>query len=174
MSRDQLHSRVLHVVVAEVQLPQVRRVEAQRRCQMSAAFLCDSTERQSVWQAGDSNVIQKHIHWSKDDVTLNEKPAYLNVSSLQCELASPTESSSTSGSCRSFPLRSSSFRREVSELRTEANSAQHSWRLHSFNLQVRICFVPVACYLKEIETACIMLLSHCIICCVQETCVIWP
>ena len=75
-------------------------------------------------------------------------PAYLKFSSLQCELASPTESSSTSGSCRSFPLRSSSFRREVSELRTEANSAQHSWRLHSFNLQVRIRFVPVACYLN--------------------------
>lgn len=51
-SRDQLHSRLLQVVVAQVQLPQVRGVGVQRWRQVSAAFLCDSTEWQPVWREG--------------------------------------------------------------------------------------------------------------------------
>ena len=72
--------------------------------------------------------------------------SYLKVSSLQSVLASPAERGFTSESCRSFPLRSSSFRCDVSELRTEARSAQHFWRMHSFNLQARICFIPIIHY----------------------------
>lgn len=51
-SRDQLHSRLLKVVVAQVQLPQVRGVGVQRWRQVSAAFLCDSAEWQPVWREG--------------------------------------------------------------------------------------------------------------------------
>lgn len=81
----------------------------------------------------------------KNDLT----SSYLKVSSLQSVLASPAESGFTSESCRSFPLRSSSFRWDVPVLRTEARSAQHFWRMHSFNLQVRIRFIWISycvCY----------------------------
>lgn len=87
---------------------------------------------------------------SKDYVTLYVKASYPNVSSVQSVLDSPAERSFTSESCRSFPLRSRCLRWDLSLLRTEVTSAQHSWRLHSFNLQVRTCFVlSVMLYEKE-------------------------
>ena len=50
----------------------------------------------------------------------------LRVSSVQCGLPSPAESSFTPESCRSLVLRSSFFRLEELELRTEARASQHS------------------------------------------------
>jgi len=48
----------------------------------------------------------------------------LRVSSVQCGLPSPAESSFTPESCRSLVLRSSSLRLEELELRTEARASQ--------------------------------------------------
>ena len=49
----------------------------------------------------------------------------LRVSSVQCGLPSPAESSFTPESCRSLVLRSSSLRLQELELRTEARASQH-------------------------------------------------
>ena len=49
----------------------------------------------------------------------------LRVSSVQCGLPSPAESSFTPESCRKLVLRSSSLRLEEWELRTEARASQH-------------------------------------------------
>ena len=49
----------------------------------------------------------------------------LRVSSVQCGLPSPAESSFTPESCRLLELRSSSLRLEELELRTEARASQH-------------------------------------------------
>ena len=60
----------------------------------------------------------------------------LRVSSVQCGLPSPAESSFTPESCRSLVFRSSSFRLEELELRTEARASQHlSDRWQAFILQ---------------------------------------
>jgi hypothetical protein len=48
----------------------------------------------------------------------------LRVSSVQCGLPSPAESSFTPESCRLLILRSSSFRLEDLELRTETRDSQ--------------------------------------------------
>ena len=58
----------------------------------------------------------------------------LRISSLQCGLFNPSESSFTSGSCRSLWLRSNSIMWQF-ELRAEDNSLQlSSVRSHLFNL----------------------------------------
>ena len=49
----------------------------------------------------------------------------MRVSSVQCGLPSPAESSFTPESCRRLVLRSSSLRLEELELRTEARALQH-------------------------------------------------
>ena len=57
------------------------------------------------------------------DVTLCKfRKTDLRVSSVQCGLLSPAESSLTPESCRSLLLRSSSLRPEEMELRTEARA----------------------------------------------------
>lgn len=76
------------------------------------------------------------ITLSQSEDTLCLEVSYFKVSSLHSALASPSESSFTSESCRSFPLRSSSIREELVELRAEARLSQHFWRLHSLNLQM--------------------------------------
>ena len=59
----------------------------------------------------------------------------LRVSSLQCGLPSPAESSFTPESCRSLELTSSSLRLQELELRTEARASQHlSDRRQPFSL----------------------------------------
>ena len=60
----------------------------------------------------------------------------LRVSSLQCGLLSPAESSFIPESCRSLALRSSSLRLEETELRTEARASQDfSDRLQPISLK---------------------------------------
>ena len=65
-------------------------------------------------------------------------PTDLRVSSVQCGLPSPAESSFTPESCRSLVLRSSSLRLEELELRTETRASQHlSDRLQQFSLHTK-------------------------------------
>ena len=64
--------------------------------------------------------------------------ADLRVSSVQCGLPSPAESSFTPESCRSLVLRSSSLRLEELALRTEARASQHlSDRRQPFSLHTK-------------------------------------
>ena len=46
--RDELHSRLSKVIVAQVQLSQVGRIGLHSRGQEITTFLCDATERQPV------------------------------------------------------------------------------------------------------------------------------
>ena len=74
----------------------------------------------------------------------------LRVSSVQCGLPSPAESSFTPESCRSLVLRSSSLR-QVLELKTEARASQHSsdrWQpfsLHTNKQKHCIASLPSGC-----------------------------
>ena len=97
------------------------------RVRRSPFYHC--VEPGSVLSAGkeQQKCIRQEQHLLEARITSLKKRLItdLRVSSVQCGLPSPAESSFTPESCRSLVLRSSSFRREELELRTEARASQH-------------------------------------------------
>lgn len=143
--RKQLHSWRSWVVIAQVQLHQMWWIRAESCRQRHTSFICDHT----TWEPTNVEdfLHYKWIFWRTKGSISDTKTYYqmhnrvfmcpnLSVSSVQFGFSSAEESSLPPESCRSLLLRSSSLRREDSELRTVARASQLlCCRLQSLSLK---------------------------------------